>query len=109
MRLRDWEFTIQKIIDECKQGQRGAVKVFLEWRVSWNKNQPSCDHSKSTKSCERSEAGLMTLALRNVDSTTFLIAKWLGDGTMKTRLCFGHVIDCSRNFTAVKKGARSNR
>ena len=30
---------------------------------------------------------------------------------MKTRLCvwMGYVIDCNRNFTAVEKGAESNR
>ena len=37
MRLGEWDVTIQKIIDECNQEQRGADKVFLEWRVKLEK------------------------------------------------------------------------
>ncbi len=33
MRLADWEETIQKMIDQCNNGQLSADKVFLEWRV----------------------------------------------------------------------------
>ncbi len=37
MRLGDWKATIQKIIDECNQEQKGADKVFREWRVKLEK------------------------------------------------------------------------
>ncbi len=37
MRLKEWEVTIQKIIDECNHEQKGADKVLLEWRAKLEK------------------------------------------------------------------------
>ena len=33
MRLQDWEVTIQEIVGECNHKQKGADKVFAEWRA----------------------------------------------------------------------------
>jgi hypothetical protein len=35
MRLRDWEATIQKIVDECNQEQteRGGNRILMAWRA----------------------------------------------------------------------------
>ena len=37
MRLEEWEVTIQKIVDECNQGQERAGKVLVEWRAKLEK------------------------------------------------------------------------
>ena len=31
MRLKEWEVTIQKIIDECNDEQKRADRVLMEW------------------------------------------------------------------------------
>ena len=33
MRLKDWEATIQAIVDECSHDQKTASKVSIAWRV----------------------------------------------------------------------------
>ncbi len=33
MRLKDWEATIQDIVDDCNHDQKGAGKVLIAWRV----------------------------------------------------------------------------
>ncbi len=40
MRLDEWEVTIQKIIDECKQEQKRPDPVLLKWRGKLEK-EPS--------------------------------------------------------------------
>jgi hypothetical protein len=37
MRLKEWEVTIQKIIDECNQKQKMEDKVLMEWRAKLEK------------------------------------------------------------------------
>ena len=37
MRLKEWEVTIQKIIDECTHEQKRVDKVLLEWRAKLEK------------------------------------------------------------------------
>ena len=37
MRLEEWEVTIQNIIDECNNEQKGATTVLLEWRAKLEK------------------------------------------------------------------------
>ena len=37
MRLKEWEVTIQKIIDECNQEQERADRVLVEWRAKLEK------------------------------------------------------------------------
>jgi hypothetical protein len=33
MRLKDWEETIQEIVEECNHDQKGAGKALIAWRV----------------------------------------------------------------------------
>ena len=33
MRVKDWEETIQEIVEECNHDQKGAGKVLIAWRV----------------------------------------------------------------------------
>ena len=33
MRLKDWEATIQEIVDDYNYDQKGAGKVLIAWRV----------------------------------------------------------------------------
>jgi hypothetical protein len=40
MRLDEWEVTIQKIIDECKQKQKRPDTVLAKWRATLAK-EPS--------------------------------------------------------------------
>ena len=40
MRLDEWEVTIQKIIDECKQEQKRPDTVLAKWRATLA-NEPS--------------------------------------------------------------------
>ncbi len=37
MRLKDWETTIQKIVDECNQEPKIAGRVLMEWRAKLEK------------------------------------------------------------------------
>ncbi len=37
MRLKEWEVTIQKIIDECNQEEERADRVLVEWRAKLEK------------------------------------------------------------------------
>ena len=37
MRLKEWEATIQKIVDECNQEQERADRVLVEWRAKLEK------------------------------------------------------------------------
>ncbi len=37
MRLKEWEVTIQKIIDECNDEQKRADRVLMEWRAKLEK------------------------------------------------------------------------
>ncbi len=36
-RLKEWEVTIQDIIDECNHEQKGTDKVLMEWRAKLEK------------------------------------------------------------------------
>jgi len=40
MRLDEWEVTIQKIVDECKQDHKRPDTVLVEWRAKLEK-EPS--------------------------------------------------------------------
>ena len=33
MRLKDWEATMQEIVDECSHDQQAVSKVLIAWRV----------------------------------------------------------------------------
>ena len=37
MRLQEWEGTIREIVDECNQGQKGADRILMAWRVKLEK------------------------------------------------------------------------
>ena len=37
MRLKEWEVTIQTIIDECNQEQERTDRVLMEWRAKLQK------------------------------------------------------------------------
>ena len=37
LRLKEWEVTIQDIIDECNHEQKGVDKVLMEWRAKLEK------------------------------------------------------------------------
>ena len=37
MRLKEWEATIQKIVDECNQEPKIANRVLMEWRAKLEK------------------------------------------------------------------------
>ena len=37
LRLKEWEVTIQKIVDECNQEQDKADRVLMEWRAKLEK------------------------------------------------------------------------
>ena len=37
MRLKEWEATIQKIVDECNQEPKIAGRVLMEWRAKLEK------------------------------------------------------------------------
>ena len=41
MRLQEWEMTIQKIMDECSQGQTRVDTVLKAWRAKLEK-EPTC-------------------------------------------------------------------
>ena len=37
MRLQEWEVTIQQMVDECSNDEKGADKVLMEWRAKLEK------------------------------------------------------------------------
>jgi hypothetical protein len=37
MRLKEWEVTIQKIVDECNHDEKGSDRVLMEWRAKLEK------------------------------------------------------------------------
>ena len=37
MSLKEWELTIQKIVDECNHDKRGSDRVLMEWRAKLEK------------------------------------------------------------------------
>ena len=40
MRLKEWEVTIQEIVDECNHEEKTSDKVLVEWRAKLEK-EPS--------------------------------------------------------------------
>ena len=40
MRLKEWEVTIQEIVDECNHEQKGTDKVLMKWRAKLEKEPP---------------------------------------------------------------------
>jgi hypothetical protein len=37
MRLKEWEVTIQKIVDECNHDEKGSDRIFMAWRAKLEK------------------------------------------------------------------------
>jgi len=43
MRLKEWEVTVQKIIDECHHEHKAVTRILMEWRAKLEK-EPTLLH-----------------------------------------------------------------